>query len=196
MIRCMALILLLLCTACIQFGSDPQPVDYYLLQEANNPDCPETAAGPTVYLKLVAFPGYLDRKELVVHSEDGKIDVAKNAFWAEPLQDNLLRVLRRNLSACLPYAQISISPWEKKQPRTLTVELLINEFSGKLSEVATVDIDCALSQDGQPIRSGHFTQEQIIGDNYLDLVKGLSFGLEQYSKALADKLVEADADSP
>jgi uncharacterized lipoprotein YmbA len=181
---------LLLCAACIQLGAETQPQTYFLLNGDLAP--PGTSSGDklTLAIKIIDFPGFLDRKRIVVRNQDNQIKVA-DASWAEPLQENLLRVLRQNLSTHWPAAIITLSPWEQSRPQALQLELLINRFSGTLEQSVTVDIDWRIKKDGTPLDQGHFRETIAIDTGYQGYVAGLNQGITLFSqrliRALADR---------
>lgn len=183
-------ILLLLCTSCIQIGSDPQPMRHYLLEsmvDAPN-NYPDKAL--TIDLKLIDFPAYLDRLQIVTRDQNNGIAFSDSARWAEPLQDNLIRVLRENLTLVLPEVNISVSPWENSSDNVIKVKLVVNKFFGKLDDHSQVDVRWTIVNDrGQTIQ-GHFIDRQPIGNSYQDLVIGLNNGINHLSQDLAKELVK------
>ena len=182
-------ILLLLCTSCIQIGSDPQPVQYYLLESMT--DTPEILSGEAlnIDLELVNFPDYLDRLQIVTRNDNNGIDFSDSERWAGPLQDNLARILRENIAQLLPGTRISISPWENSSNDAIKVIIVVNKFFGKLGDHSQVDIRWAIDNgDGSTIQ-GHFIDQQPIGDNYHEMIVGLNSGINNLSLELARKLM-------
>ena len=182
-------ILLLLCTSCIQIGGEPAKVNYYLLQSFQEEQHPYSSDALTIDLKLIGFPQYLDRNQIVTHGQDSRIRVATSDNWAEPLQDNLLRVLRKDMSLLLPQAHITLSPWEESPHNALKIDLLINDFSGRLDKETIVDINWTIRKNEQIFDQGRFYADQPIGDSYSDLASGLSQSIGKLSHVLAKKLI-------
>lgn len=179
--------LLLLCAACIQIGAESQPQHYYLLEEGLNAPAEISEDSLDIGIKIIDFPGFLDRKKIVVRNQDNQIKVA-GASWAEPLQDNLLRVLRRNLSAHLPAATITLSPWEQSTPQALQLELLVNRFSGTLGQSVTLDIDWRIRKEEALLDQGHFRKTLPIDSGYSGYVAGLNQGVSAFSLTLVHQL--------
>ena len=179
---------LLLCSACIQLGAETQPQSYYLLERGLDAATTSEEA-LTLSIKIVNFPGFLDRKRVVVRNQENQIKVA-DASWAEPLQENLLRVLRQNLSAHWPAATITLSPWEQSQPQALELELLINRFSGTLEQSVTLDIDWRIRKVDRLVKQGRFRQTIPIDSGYQGYVAGLNQGVTALSHSLAVALAE------
>ena len=74
----------------------------------------------------IRWPGYLDRQEIIIRVEPNRFKVLEDDRWAEPLDENFLRVLMQNLSASLRTDQIFVYPWprNKKPSYRLDIEVL------------------------------------------------------------------------
>lgn len=188
MIRCLVVTSLLLCTSCIQIGGKPEKINYYLLQSRQEEGQIYSSDKFTIGIKVIYFPEYLDRKQIVTHDQDNKILIALSDSWAEPLQDNLLRVLRKDLNLLLPQAQVALSPWEQDPHGALKIDLLINDFSGRLDKETIVDINWTIKKDKQLIDQGRFYAHHPIGSSYSNLATGLSESVEKLSQTLAKSL--------
>ena len=188
MMRYLLLALLLLCTSCIQIGSDPQPMHYYLLESMPEIANSYSNKALTIDLELVDFPDYLDRPQIVTNNGDNAIKFTDSERWAEPVQDNLMRIIRENLALTIPASNISVSPWESSSDNATKVKLVVNSFLGTLDGHTRIDIRWVID-DGldQPIQ-GHFTDQQPIGNNYQNLVVGLNKGINRFCLELAKKL--------
>jgi uncharacterized lipoprotein YmbA len=84
-------------------SSSPDPGLYVL---AVRPGSTLPSGPPVVLLRDVGLPNYLDRKEIVRSSEDYKIGVRSNDWWAEPLGGMLGRVLSLELAQRLPRSSV------------------------------------------------------------------------------------------
>ena len=181
--------LLLLCTSCIQIGSDPQPMHYYLLESMSETSNIYSSKGLDIHLELINFPEYLDRLQIVTRNKNNGIDFSDSERWAEPLQDNLIRIIRENLAQMLPDANITVSPWENSSSDATKVKLVVNKLLGKLDDQTQVDIRWTIGNDNDQVRQGHFIDRQPISNSYQDLVVGLNNGINNLSLELAKKLV-------
>ncbi|PLX96492.1 MAG: hypothetical protein C0622_14965 [Desulfuromonas sp.] len=186
--RLFACFVLLLCSACIQLGSEPVSTSYYLLNGLPATAEPLSTDKITVSISLDYFPTYLERREIVTHDTDGRVIIAKHDAWAEPLQDNFLRVLRNNLSHLLPQAQINLQPWEKSPDDAIHLNVLINDFSGRLNERARLDISWTITAPQQEAKQ-RFQEEIDVAPGYLPLVTGLDRGLDNFSLAVAQHML-------
>jgi uncharacterized lipoprotein YmbA len=83
--------------------SSPEPGLYVI---AVRPGTAMPSGPPVVQLRDIALPSYLDRREIVRSSEDYKIGLRSNDWWAEPLGAMLGRVLSVELSQRLPSSNV------------------------------------------------------------------------------------------
>lgn len=186
--RYLPAVLLLLCTSCIQIGSDPQTIHYYLLESISEAPIIYSDKTLTIDIELIEFPDYLDRPQIVTHAELNTIKFTAAERWAEPVQDNLMRILRENLALILPAANISISPWEHSSATAVKIKLVINKFSAELGDHTEIDIRWKIRNGTGKTTQGHFTDQQPIDNSYRDLVAGLNSGIENLSLKLAREL--------
>jgi len=99
----------LLLTGCARTA----PVSYYqlsALEAARN--APATEAGKMVLgIGPVRLAEYLDRPQIVTRLTPNRLQLADSHRWAEPLSENIPRVLGENLSALLGTERILLHPW-------------------------------------------------------------------------------------
>ncbi|MDA3902080.1 MAG: PqiC family protein [Desulfuromusa sp.] len=186
--RKLFLVLLLLCTSCIQIGSDLQPRHYFLLESVTETPKSYPDNAFTIDLELIGLPGYLDQPKIVTRNNNNEIDFSASKRWAEPVQESLMRIVRENLTLLLPGSHISVSPWESSRTNAIKVKLLVNNFSGKLDGHTQVDIRWTINNPSGQAMQGHFTDRQPVGSSYQDLVVGLNNGINNLSLVLAKKL--------
>jgi len=189
MIRFLMLIFLLLCSSCVQIGGDRPASHHYLLQSMDSETTSLSSKSLNIELKIIDFPGYLDQKNILTYNQDNSVNIASSARWAEPLQDNLMRILRKNLYILLPEALISVSPWEQTPPGATQVKLLINNFTGKLGNEVDIDLNWLAEKEGRTVDRGHFVYRHPLGSGHSDLAFELSQGIEVFSHMIAEKLM-------
>lgn len=119
------------------------PVSYYQLSplEAARAAPAAGEAGKMVLgIGPVRLPEYLDRPQLVTRRTANRLQLADSHRWAEPLGENLPRVMGENLSALLGTERILLHPWpaSKGADYQLLVEVLHfeNESDGAARLVA------------------------------------------------------------
>jgi uncharacterized protein len=74
--------------------------NYYRLGTTSGP----TVSGgpPTVEVRSISIPGYLDRPGIVKKAGDFSLDIHSNDIWAEPLEDMLQATLVQDLTQRMP----------------------------------------------------------------------------------------------
>lgn len=96
--------LILSLAACI--GGKSPPSQFYLLEPMRGTASgkPVSAAGSltAVVLAPVRIPHYADRPQIVTATGKNAYHVAELDRWAEPLEDNVGRVLMQNLGSLIP----------------------------------------------------------------------------------------------
>src|SRR5262249_57455732 len=119
-------------TGCTALAPRPDPSRYFTLAGLVQPEdtgTKEPATGADAFLGIgpIKFPGYLDRPELVTRSSPNRFEVAENDRWAEPLEENFVRVLTRNLAALMKSDRIVTYPWAPslRPSRQLLIEMLL-----------------------------------------------------------------------
>jgi hypothetical protein len=103
---------------------------------------PATAEAGKMVLGIgpVLLPEYLDRPQFVTRLTANRLQLADSQRWAEPLGENIARVLGENLSVLLGVERILLYPWpvSKAVDYQLLVEVLHfeNESDGAARLVA------------------------------------------------------------
>ena len=100
-------LLLTLLAACV--GGTTPPSRYYLL--ASDPGLAKVTKarvrdGFSIAVGPVAVPSHLDRLQIVTRKSNYQMQLAEFDLWAEPLNENLARILVENLSLLLGTDQV------------------------------------------------------------------------------------------
>ena len=108
---CLLLGLVLAISAC---ASTSPPTRYYVLTPAEEAAetgwAGEIREGPLVSLGPVAVPSYLDRPQIISRVTRHRLQLKSFEHWAEPIQENVTRVLVRNLAGEIRSARIVAFP--------------------------------------------------------------------------------------
>lgn len=184
-------ILLLSSSACIQLGSEPQPQHYYLL----TPRAEVSGSNQTprdLIFDQIEFPSYLDRPQLVTRSLQNELEISARDRWGEPLQDNLMRVLKENLQRRMSGLRISSYPWQPTAEGGLLLHLTVNQFDGILGRQANVDIRWSLTETASDelVYQSHYIARLPIGNSSAELVAGLSKAVNQLSAEISQELTQ------
>ena len=87
---------------------------------------PGTAAaqGPVIGVGPITVPKYLDRPQIITRSGRNQLGLGEFDRWAEPLQDNVLRVLGENLAFLIPTDQVLLHA--RPQSATLDYQVTVD----------------------------------------------------------------------
>lgn len=110
-------------------GSTP-PSRFYLLEPmaaAEQPRATSVEAKPTVALAPVRIPHYLERAQLVTAVGKNTYQLDELHRWAEALDDNITRVVLRDISMLMPADVVSTNSQLARQA-SLTLAVTILEF--------------------------------------------------------------------
>ena len=106
-----AIVVLVLALAGCLVGQSP-PTNFYLLSPMSPSPAgnqPASGAAPIhIGLETVVIAEYLNRNEIVLNLDNTVYQLAEFNQWAEPLDDNLTRVLETNLTRLLHADSIEI----------------------------------------------------------------------------------------
>ncbi len=116
----------LVCVLLLAGCARTAPVSYYqlsALEAARNVPATAEAGTRVIGIGPVRLPEYLDRPQLVTRLTPNRLQLADSHRWAEPLSENIPRVLGENLSALLGADRILLHPWPSS--RTTDYQLLV-----------------------------------------------------------------------
>jgi uncharacterized protein len=99
-------------------------------QDEKGKKCTTIGVGP------LRLPAYLDRPQIVTRVNPNELKLAEFDNWAEPLQDNVARVLVENISRLLCTESVVIFPWKKSSHIDYQIDIKIVWMDGKLGEKA------------------------------------------------------------
>ncbi|MEW6501800.1 MAG: PqiC family protein [Thermodesulfobacteriota bacterium] len=133
------LLLLVACAFILAGCARTAPVRYYQLSALTAP-IGQGAVDAVIGIGPVRLPEYLDRPQLVSRLTATRLHLAESHRWAEPLAENIPRVMGENLSSLLGTDHILLHPWpaSRSTDYQLLVEILHfeNENNGAARLVA------------------------------------------------------------
>jgi uncharacterized lipoprotein YmbA len=162
----------------------PENAHYYVLEAKPASDTPPAGA-MKLGLRPIEVATYLRGKAIATRVADNEVRYAHDAFWAEPLDAGIARVLREHLAAranVLPY------PFPAQLPRDydLTVRVLNAEGApGGVRFVAVIEL-LRVGDNPEVVVRREFTAPAAAwGNDYGQLARGLSAAVA----ALADEVI-------
>jgi uncharacterized protein len=101
-------------------------------QDLKGKKCKTIGIGP------LHLPAYLDRPQIVTRVNPNELKLAELDNWAEPLKDNIARVLAENISRLICTADVVTFPWKKSSRIDYQIDIKIVWMDGKLGDKATL----------------------------------------------------------
>ena len=178
-------------TGCL--GGASAPTNFYMLSPLSQTpagDTTATAQGRTrIGLVTVAVPEYRNRNEIVVNLDNTVYQLAEFDQWAEPLNENLTRVLEENLTNLVQNDQIDVflaSDSSIQPDYRLEVDVL--RLDGNLGDQVTLIAQWALLADEEDdlivMRRSEY-QVAATDNTYKGLVMAKSRTIEKLSQDIA-----------
>ena len=187
-----AIIVLALALAGCLGGQSP-PTSFYMLSPLNPSQTGTLAATADgrirIGLSTVTVPEYLNRSEIVINLDNTVYQLADFSKWAEPLSDNLTRVLEENLTNLLHDDSIDIflaSDSSILPDYRLEVDVL--RLDGNLGDQVTLVALWALlaaEEDDLIVMRRSEYQASAADNTYKELVMAKSRTIEKLSQDIA-----------
>ncbi len=180
-------------------GGQSSPTNFYMLSPLSpspTETSPATAAARIrISLETVVVPEYLNRNEIVINLDNTIYQLAEFNQWAEPLSDNLTRVLGENLTDLLQNDSIHVFlASESSIPFDYRLEVDVLRLDGNLGDQVTLIAQWALLEAEEDdlivMRRSEF-QEQATDNTYKELVLAKSRTIEQLCRDMAIAIREA-----
>jgi hypothetical protein len=183
------------CIAALAFCggcASSHPSRFYLLHPLAAPETggqkPPAHGSLTLGIGPVLVAKYLDRPQIAVRVSDNEIYLSEFHRWAEPLENNLTRVLAENLSLQLGTEHIEIFPWKSSSPIDYQVRVMIAQFDGKPGGQAVLKARWTVfAKKGEAPALDKMTTitEPVESRKYEALVRAQNSALEQLSREIA-----------
>jgi hypothetical protein len=193
-----AIILLpLVLVACL--GGRSSPTHFYML----SPFSPlQTGTFPAtkearihIGLETVVVAEYLNRNQIVVNLDNTVYRLAEFNQWAEPLSNNLTRVLQQNLTNLLRDDSIDVFVASQSSiPFDYRLEIDVIRLDGNLADQATLVAQWALlegEEDKVKLMRRSQYQEPAADNTYKALVLAKSRTVEKLSREIAADIKKA-----
>jgi uncharacterized protein len=117
------------------------PSHFYVLNTLSASEtvpAPVAAQSPVIGVGPITLPKYLDRPQIVTRAGSNQLALGEFDRWAEPLQDNVLRVLAENLARLVPTDHILLHPWTRSATVDYQVSMEVLQFDGWLGGESTL----------------------------------------------------------
>ncbi len=184
-------------------GGPSAPTNFYMLS-ALSPSQTGTAAATAegrirIGLVTVVVPEYLNRNEIVVNLDNTVYQLAEFNQWAEPLNDNLTRVLEENLTNLLRNDLMDVFlASDSSIPPDYRLEVDVLSLDGNLGDQVTLVVQLALlagEEDDLILMQRSEYQEPVADNTYKGLVLAKSRTVEKLSRDIAAAVKKALANN-
>ena len=134
--------------------TNPSPPTYFYMMEPLVPPVEEPSAAmekkqTVIAISTVRIPSYLDRNQIVTRLKATEYGLGEFDQWAEPVDDNLTRVIAQNLSRLLADDAADIFPAAKEVPYDYRIGVEVIRLDGKLDDQATLIAQWAIFGDDE-----------------------------------------------
>jgi uncharacterized lipoprotein YmbA len=145
------------------------------------------ARGLVVGVGPISVPKYLDRPQIVTRASRNQLDLGEFDRWAEPLQDNVLRVLAENLMLLIPTDHILLGDWPRSASLDYQVRVEVLHFDGWFGGESTLlALWSILDRAERPLMSQRVSLSVPVGGrDYEALVMAMNQMLEALSRDIA-----------
>ena len=174
-------------------GGPSAPTNFYMLSPLSPSQAGASAATAEgrirIGLATVVVPEYLNRNEIVFNVDNTVYQLAEFNQWAEPLNENLTRVLAENLTNLLREDSIDVFlASDSSIPADYRLEVDVLRLDGNLGGQATLISQWALlaaEEDDLIVMRRSEYQTSAADNTYKELVMAKSRIIEQLSQDIA-----------
>ena len=187
--------LMLVLGGCLGGGSQTPPTRYFVL---NSLHTAENKKQPVAELKdaiVVVGPltltQVLDRPQIIIRQSNNEIRVSDLDRWAEPLQENLIRVVVDNLAVLLSGGSVIRFPPARTIPVTYQIIIEFTRFDGNPKEQVMLRARWTILGDkGDSVL---LEQESVLnelsnGDTTAEMVSAQSRLVAKFSREIAEAI--------
>jgi uncharacterized lipoprotein YmbA len=178
-------------TGCL--GGPSAPTNFYMLSSLSSSQAKTPAASVDADIRIglatVVVPEYLNRNEIVVNLDNTVYRLAEFNQWAEPLNDNLTRVLAENLTNLLLNDSIDVFlAADSSIPADYRLEVDVLRLDGNLGSTVTLIAQWALlesEEDNLILMRRSKYQEPAADQTYKGLVMAKSRTIDRLCRDMA-----------
>lgn len=187
MIRSLHLAFALLVVAVLSACAASPKVSFYTLQA---PSYPETRGALDISLGPVTLPEIVDRPQLVVRTNDNQVELVDTSRWAQPLKDEVARVLAANLAHELGTLRVFQYGQGMTVEPDVRVAVDIVRFESRPSVEATVEALWRIHRKGSsvPLSGRSLANEAVQGNDYAALAAAHGRALAHVSHDIAEAI--------
>jgi uncharacterized lipoprotein YmbA len=195
---CTVLAVLVLSSACMNFGPATSPdTQYYLLTpttgEAAPPESVNGSPRLTIGVGPVHLPEYLNRPQIVTRAGGNRIVVDEFHRWGEPLKDAVLGVVMENMAAGRGAPRVVAYPWKRSETVDARVKIDVLRFDADQNGTVTLAVRWQVFAygAGEPAIEKRTTIPKSSGGDYDQVVGAMSAALDELAQEILSAVVNS-----
>ncbi|MDR2850498.1 MAG: PqiC family protein [Desulfovibrio sp.] len=168
------------------------PDTCYLLESAVPPLVVDQLPACSLRIARVSLPEYLDRRGIVSRSDgQGRLEIAQFHVWAEPLDQNVRRVVQEGLMPLLLSKGITVQSTGDETAGDFTLLLDVRRLDGAVGGMAVLQMQWTFKNKRDDIlgRGMYADEEPVSGNDHGALVFAQSRLVRHMTEHLAKVLV-------
>jgi uncharacterized lipoprotein YmbA len=187
--------LMLVLSGCLGGGSQAPPTRFFVLNSLytaeNEPQPVTDLKEAMVVIGPITLTQVLDRPQIIIRHSDNEIRVADLDRWAEPLQENLTRVVVDNLAVLLSSGRVIRFPPPSSIPFAYQVLMEVTRFDGKPGDEVVLRARWAILADNGDtvlLKQESVLNEPSKGNTIAEMVAAQSRLVAKLSRDIAEAL--------
>jgi hypothetical protein len=137
---------------------------------------------------------YLNQPAIVTRINQNEVRVDEFAKWAEPLEDNVSRVLADNLRSLLCIRSIAVAPWRGQPLIDYRIDVNMIQMDGQLGENASLEVSWSIGDGADRKKPTLLTKrstykEPTGGADYTSFVSAQSRNVASLSRDIAEAIL-------
>ena len=170
---------------------------FFLLSSISGPEKMRSLEGERCYalaIGPVKVSEYLNQPEIVTRINQNEVRVDEFAKWAEPLENNVSRVLADNLRSLLCIRSIAVAPWRGQAFIDYRVDVNMIQMDGQLGEDASLEVSWSIGDGADRKKPPLFIKrstykEPTGGGDYASFVAAQSRNVASLSRDIAEAIL-------
>ncbi len=187
--------ILLVILVCVVWGCShvSPPVYYYTLSAMTSSSIDKTPSNLKVVVGPVRIPGYLDRPQMIIRTNENQVRIVEYHRWADSLKERITWELAENLGVLLKSDHVSIYSLEASAKSDYQVIINFRQFDGWLGErvhlgayweIRSLGIQQNTRQEKTEV------DEPVDGQTYQAMVDAMSLAIQRLSRDIAETILD------
>jgi len=176
-------------------ASTTQPSKFYVLSVLTQPEATTQVttsnADMLIGIGPVTLPAYLNRSQIVTRTSENELKLAEFHLWAEPLKENIARVLMESLSNLLNTNRIVTYPWRTSISVAYQITLDVVRFDVGSDGNAVMNVYWTVyDKDGKEelLKKKSIFRESSGSKDYHSIVAAQNRTLMEFSREIASTI--------